>query len=198
MKAVTYFALAALLFFFAAAPAEAKTAGKQAKKTASHSKSHKRGKAHFVYKDKKTGRIASADVVDKYHKGRIVYPLAKADPRLDKRMVRAATIAQERARAHSKSRCWHYVKNALLASGVVSSRPKTVYAKQAGDELVRFYGFKKLAIRDPYQAPVGAVLVYGARRAAGHVEIRTTSGFVSDFRSRTPSKRRLIGVYAKA
>jgi hypothetical protein len=197
LKAVTSLALAAALVFACGAPVEAKSA-RPSKKSAAHSKSHKRAKGHFVYKDKKTGRLASADVIDRYHGGRIVYPLAKVDPRLDKRMVRAASIAQERARAHSKSRCWHYVKDALLASGAVHSRPTTVYAKQAGDELVRSYGFKRLPIRDPYQAPVGAVLVYGARRAAGHVEIRTKSGFVSDFRSRTPSKRRLIGVYAKA
>ncbi len=151
----------------------------------------------FVYKDKKTGRVAAVDVIDKYHRGRIVYPLAKIDPRLDKRMVRAATIAQERSRAHSKSRCWHYVKEALLASGAVSSRPKSVLAKHAGEELMRDYGFKKLAIRDPYQAPIGAVLVYGSRRAAGHVEIRTKTGFVSDFRNKKPSRRPLIGVYAK-
>ena len=36
------------------------------------------------------------------------------------------------------------------------------------------------------------------RGAAGHVEIRTKNGFVSDFRSKTPSKRPLIGVYAKS
>ena len=44
------------------------------------------------------------------------------------------------------------------ASGIISSYPKTAYAKQAGDELVRDYGFKKLPIRDPYKAPIGAVL----------------------------------------
>lgn len=153
-------------------------------------------KSRFVYKER-NGKIASAPVIEKYHAGRIVYPLAKIDPKLDKRMVRAATIAQERSRAHSKSRCWHYVKDALLASGAVNSRPKTVMAKQAGDELVRFYGFKKLPIRDPYLAPIGAVLVYGSRRAAGHVEIRTKTGFVSDFRNKKPSRRPLIGVYAK-
>ena len=152
----------------------------------------------FVYRDKKTGRAASASVVEKYRPERIVYPLAKIDPRLDKRMVRAASIAQDRSRAHSKSRCWHYVKDALLASGMVSSRPRTVLAKQAGDELVRSYGFKKLPILDPYQAPIGAVLVYGAKRAAGHVEIRTKTGFVSDFRNKKPSRRPLIGIYAKA
>jgi hypothetical protein len=153
--------------------------------------------AEFVYKDKKTGRLTSAPVVDEYHKGRIVYPMAKVDPRLDKRMIRAASIAQERSHAHSKSRCWHYVKEALLASGAIDSRPKSVYAKQAGEELVRSYGFKKLAINDPYKAPIGAVLVYGARRSAGHVEIRTKTGFVSDFRNKKPSRRPLIGVYAK-
>jgi hypothetical protein len=59
-------------------------------------------------------------------------------------------------------------------------------------------GSKKLPVSDPYEAPVGAVLVYGAKRAAGHVEIRTREGFVSDFRSKTPSRRPLIGVFAKA
>ena len=47
------------------------------------------------------------------------------------------------------------------------------------------------------EAPVGAVLVYGAKRAAGHVEIRTQDGFVSDFRSKTPSRRPLLGIFAK-
>ena len=112
-------------------------------------------------------------------------------------MIRAATIAQERSHAHSKSRCWRYVKEALFAAGAVSSYPKTALAKQAGDELVRDYGFRKLPVRDPYAAPVGAVLVYGGR-GAGHVEIRDKTGFVSDFRNQKPSKRRLIGVFAKA
>lgn len=114
------------------------------------------------------------------------------------RAERAATLADERANAHSKKRCWHYVKEALLASGVINSYPETACAKEAGDELVRNHGFRLLSIRDPYAAPVGAVLVYGASRAAGHVEIRTKDGFVSDFRSKTPSPRQLIGVYAKS
>ncbi len=182
MKTVVLFALAACSLVFLAAPAEAKT------------KAHRSRAAHFTYHDTRSGQFRKADVIDSF-RGRIVP--ARFDPRLDKRMLAAASIAQERARAHSKSRCWHYVKDALLASGAVNSRPKSVYAKQAGDELVQSYGFKKLAIRNPYQAPVGAVLVYGARRAAGHVEIRTKTGFVSDFRNREPSRRPLIGVYAK-
>ena len=124
--------------------------------------------------------------------------LPKIDSKIDPKLRRAATIAEERARAHSLSKCWRYVKEALVAAGVVKSRPQTPLAKQAGQELVKNYGFKKLPVSDPYQAPVGAVLVYGAKRAAGHVEIRTQNGFVSDFRSKTPSRRPLIGVFAKS
>jgi hypothetical protein len=154
----------------------------------------------FRFRDS-SGQVVTAPVVDRFtndRNSRIEYPLAKVDRRISMGLVRAASIAQERAHARSKSRCWRYVKTALLAAGVISSYPKTAYAKQAGDELVRDYGFKRLPIRDPYAAPIGAVLVYGSRRAAGHVEIRTRTGFVSDFVNKKPSKRPLIGVYAKA
>lgn len=150
----------------------------------------------FFFKDR-AGNTMSAPIVDQYRKDRIVHPYAKIDEHLDPKLSRAATIAEERAHAHSRSACWRSVKEALLAAGAVTSYPKTVLAKQAGDELVRSYGFKKLPVRDPYLAPVGSVLVYGARRAAGHVEIRTKAGFVSDFRAKTPSPRPLLGVYAK-
>jgi hypothetical protein len=154
-------------------------------------------KPRFVFKDR-NGKTVSAPVVDEYQKKKLVFPTAKVDPKLDPRLMRAASIAQERSHAHSKSRCWRYVKEALLASGVIDSRPKTALAKQAANELVQDYGFKRLPIRDPFAAPVGAVLVYNARGAAGHVEIRTKNGFVSDFRSKTPSKRPLMGVYVKS
>jgi hypothetical protein len=153
-------------------------------------------KPTFTYKDA-SGKKQSVEVVDKYYPKKIVQPFAKLDPTIDPKLCRAATIAQERARAHSLSKCWHYVKEALVAAGVVCSRPTTLLAKQAGQELVNNYGFKKLPVSDPYQAPVGSVLVYGAKSAAGHVEIRTQDGFVSDFRSRTPSRRPLIGIFAK-
>ena len=153
-------------------------------------------KPRFVFKDR-NGKTVSAPVVEGYQKKKLVFPTAKIDPRLDPKLLRAASIAQERAHAHSKSRCWKYVKNALLASGVIESRPTTALAKQAANELVREYGFKKLPIRDPFKAPIGSVLVYNARGSAGHVEIRTKDGFVSDFKAKVPSKRPLIGVYAK-
>ena len=150
----------------------------------------------FVFKDA-SGKSVAVPVADASAQRKLVGPIAKIDPRLNPVMARAATIAQERAHAHSKSRCWHYVKEALLAAGAVNSYPKTALAKQAGDELVNNYGFKKLPVRDPYAAPIGAVLVYGGK-GAGHVEIRNKTGFASDFRTPTPSKRKLIGVFAKA
>lgn len=117
--------------------------------------------------------------------------------RYDERMIRAAKIATQRARRHSTKKCWRYVKKAMLAAKLINSYPKTVYAKQAAVELPRDYGFRKLSTRDPYAAPVGSVLVYGGKNA-GHVEIRTATGFVSDFASRTPSPRRpLIGIFVK-
>ena len=139
----------------------------------------------------------SVPVISDYYPKRIVYPYAKVDKRIDSRLVQAATLAQERAHAHSRSRCWHYVKDALLASGVIDSRPKTELARDAASELVNNYGFKRLSITDPFAAPVGSVLVYGTSRSVGHVELRTKDGFVSDFRSSTPSHRPLVGVYAK-
>lgn len=116
--------------------------------------------------------------------------------RYDKTMLNAARIAGERARAHSTSSCWRYVKRALLAANTIDSYPTTAYAKQAGNELVRDFGFKKLPVTDPFKAPLGSVIVYGGR-GAGHVELRTKDGFVSDFASLKPSPRPLLGVYVK-
>ena len=153
-------------------------------------------KSRFIFKDA-DGKTDSAEVVTKYIPKKIAHPLAKTDGSVDPKLRRAATIAEDRAHAHSREQCWHYVKEALVASGAVSSYPKSVYAKEAGKELVNNYGFKKLSVRDPYKAPLGSVLVYNNKKGAGHVEIRTKGGFASDFRSKIPSPRPLIGVYTK-
>jgi hypothetical protein len=152
--------------------------------------------SHFSFRSPQ-GKKESVPVITGFYPKRIVYPYAKVDRRIDNRLVQAASLAQERAHAHSRSRCWHYVKDALLASGVIDSRPKTELARDAASELVNNYGFKRLSITDPFAAPIGSVLVYGTARSVGHVEIRTKDGFVSDFRSPTPSRRPLVGVYAK-
>src|SRR2546423_10502555 len=92
-------------------------------------------KAKFIFKDA-DGTTDSAEIVTKYIPKKIVHPLAKADRSIDPKLTRAATIAEERAHAHSREQCWHYVKEALVASGAVNSYPKTVYAKEAAKELV--------------------------------------------------------------
>ena len=115
---------------------------------------------------------------------------------MDSRMVEAAHLAQRAARRSSINRCWRYVKRALKAAHVVECYPKTALAKQAAVELPERYGFERLDVQDPFAAPVGAVLVYGGR-GAGHVEIRTEKGFVSDHASLKPSPRPLIGVFVK-
>src|SRR5215469_9899937 len=76
----------------------------------------------FNYTDA-SGKKQSVEVVDKYYPKKIVQPFAKLDPKIDPKMRRAATIAEERARAHSLSKCWHFVKEALVAAGAVKSRP---------------------------------------------------------------------------
>ena len=141
------------------------------------------------------GSVGSARIMRRYWIP-VTYPDAAIDDRLDPRLRRAATIAQERANARSKARCWEYVKTALVESGVIDSYPKTPYATQAGDELVRNYGFKRLPIRDQFAAPVGSVLVFG-RGTEGHVSIRTKTGFVSDYLTKNRCKYPLVAVYGK-
>jgi hypothetical protein len=164
--------------------------------TAAHGQLVGSAKSRFIFKDA-DGKTDSAEVVTKYIPKKIVHPFAKTNGSVDPKLRRAATIAEERAHAHSREQCWHYVKEALVASGAVSSYPKTVNAKDAAKELVNNYGFKKISVRDPYKAPVGSVLVYNNKKGAGHIEIRTKNGFASDFRSKIPSPRPLIGVYTK-
>jgi hypothetical protein len=142
------------------------------------------------------GSVGSARIMRHYWNVPISHPDAAVDSRLDPRLRRAATIAQERANARSRSRCWQYVKTALVESGVINSYPKTNYASQAGDELVRSYGFKRLPVRDQFAAPIGSVLVFG-HGAAGHVVIRTKSGFVSDYWTSNRCKYPLVAVYGK-
>ena len=115
----------------------------------------------------------------------------------DPRMIHAAEIARQRAQPRMTWYCWKYVKDALLASGLVSSRPTSPWAKEAGTELCAKYGFVQLTkLHDPLKAPVGAVVVYGGPDA-GHVELRTKDGFVSDFVSPTPYPRPLVGIFVK-
>src|SRR3954470_8660812 len=69
-------------------------------------------KPNFVFTDA-SGKKQSAEIVDKYYPKKIVQPFAKTDANIDPKLRRAATIAQERAHAHSLSKCWRFVKEAL-------------------------------------------------------------------------------------
>jgi len=126
----------------------------------------------------------------------VVHPDARVDSRLDPRLCRAATIAEERANARSRARCWRYVKEALVTSGVITSYPKTNYASEAGEDLVQNYGFRRLPINDQFAAPIGAVLVFGGG-SNSHVVIRTKKGFASDYWTKNRCKYPLIAVYGK-
>ncbi len=152
-------------------------------------------RTHFYYRGP-AGGITSARIIRHYY--RVTHPNAAIDSQLNPLLTRAVSIAEERAHARTKGRCWQYVKEALVTAHVVSSYPKTIYACQAGEELVRNFGFKKLPIHDPYAAPVGAVIVYGhGASGAGHVELRTKTGFVSDYRSKNKCYYPLLAVYGK-
>lgn len=154
--------------------------------------------SRFYYRDS-NGEMSSARVVHRYWSGPIVHPFAKTDSRIDMKLIRAATFAEERAHAQSRAHCWQAVKEALLAAGAVDRYPRSAYGCQAGDELVRDFGFHKLeGVHDPYDAPVGAVLVYDrGANGAGHVELRTKDGFVSDYHSKNRCKFHLVAAYAK-
>jgi hypothetical protein len=112
----------------------------------------------------------------------------------NKKMLEASRIATRRARKRSHRRCWRAVKTALFRAHAISSRPTTRYAKEAAEELEEKFDFVKLTISDPFEAPIGSLLVYGGK-GAGHVEFRIPGGFVSDFISSHPSSRPLLGVY---
>ena len=140
--------------------------------------------------------------------------------RPDDTSVRAADYARNHVLSGSIGKCYAYVKRALQATGAVNIYLEGVAAKGAGPQLekqgfVNVLGKPGANIRSPYDAPTGAVLVYGAAPGAtdknakyGHIEIRTKDGFASDYfsqRARTGDAsvgldgrgRVLIGVYIK-
>src|SRR5438067_8811522 len=55
--------------------------------------------AQFIFKDA-SGKEKSVDVVSQYRPDKITRLFAKPDRGLDPKLMRAATIAEERARAH--------------------------------------------------------------------------------------------------
>src|SRR4029453_9703580 len=82
----------------------------------------------FNYTDP-SGKKQSGGVVTHYNRKKFAQPIAKADAQIDPKLRGAATIAEERARAHSLKKCWHFVKEELVAAGVVKSRPQKLIAQ---------------------------------------------------------------------
>lgn len=128
------------------------------------------------------------------------------------RVVRRTSVSSNR-KSGSIGACYNGVKELLQKSGVTPRRLVGEHAKNAGASLNK-QGFLNLLktdyknkIKSPYDAPVGAIIVYGGG-ASGHIEVRTATGFISDYNSpnaRTGSAkaglsgkgRRVIGVYIK-
>ncbi len=116
----------------------------------------------------------------------------------------------------SKKLCYRYVKKALYDSGMVPKQKLTGGKAILGVRELKRYGFTNLLecprwktkIKNPMDAPKGAVLVYKStekKNAPGHIEIKTSRpgkwGFVSDFRrkydfrkAKGVSVRKLVGV----
>jgi len=114
----------------------------------------------------------------------------------------------------SLGRCAMYVAISLQKAGCTPEfRAPSAKAKYIGTSLKSF-GFTNLmqngqfpsGIDDLYDVPPGAVLVFEGGEA-GHVEIRTKNGFVSDYYSSNPRTgsagtinargRKLTGIYVK-
>lgn len=93
----------------------------------------------------------------------------------------------------SLGQCYKYVKIALLASGMTKHYLGKEEAKNAGGELKK-EGYRNLlddpnhGLKNPYDAPVGAVIVYDVTDGTrwGHIEVRVRGGFASDYFSSRP------------
>lgn len=137
--------------------------------------------------------------------------------------IKASQIAQQSVLKKSIGYCYRYVKKALLKAGAVNRYLEGDRAIAAGPILasegfVDILPLKLSAIKSPYDAPEGAILIYKASRDAidknriyGHIEFRTSDGFASDYYSpnaRTGARsngltkygrsgRSLVGVWVK-
>lgn len=136
-----------------------------------------------------------------------------------KSMKGEAISPDSKRKDSSLGQCYKYVKIALLASGMVRHYLKGEAAKDAGPELQK-EGYRNLldnpdhGLKNPYDAPVGAVIVYDVTDGLrwGHIEVHTSEGFASDYFSPRPRttkngqesastmsgrNRKVIGIWVK-
>lgn len=119
---------------------------------------------------------------------------ALSGPAAAEKSRKSETISpHKKAREDSLGQCYKYVKIALLASDKTKRYLGQEAAKNAGPELQK-EGFRNLLdnpnheFKSPYDAPVGAVIVYDVTDGTrwGHIEVRVSDGFASDYFSRRP------------
>jgi len=114
----------------------------------------------------------------------------------------AGAIAYAMKHAHPKSQhlCLKYVKRALFATKMIHTYPGVIAAKDFGPSLAA-EGFKNLLETKPgtnlNTAPVGSIIIYRAvekqehngKTIYGHIEIKTETGYVSDYFTEHPTYR---------
>jgi hypothetical protein len=113
-----------------------------------------------------------------------------------------AAIAYAMKHAHPKSQhlCLKYVKRALFATKMIRTYPGVIAAKDFGPSLAA-EGFQNLLETKPGTnldtAPVGAIIIYrpvekqehNGKTIYGHIEIKTGTGYVSDYFTEHPTYR---------
>ena len=114
----------------------------------------------------------------------------------------AAAIAYAIKHAHPKSQhlCLKYVKRALFTTKMIHTYPGVIAAKDFGPSLAT-EGFQNLLETKPGTnldtAPVGSVIIYrpvekqehNGKTIYGHIEIKTETGYVSDYFTEHPTYR---------
>lgn len=113
--------------------------------------------------------------------------------------LEAARVCREtskgtKCRPGSKAMCLQGVRMAFQrAAGESTGNGWTLEAKNAGPYLKK-YGYHKAQVSDAKTAPPGSVFIYvkpGTPSYAGHIEIKGTDGYYSDFYSTAPINTRL-------
>ncbi len=119
---------------------------------------------------------------------------APGGPVSGKLAVAAAAYAGAHSGGASHGKCYSAIKRALIGGGVTKKYLAGVAASGAGPELETLGYVNVLATagyKSPYDAPVGAIIVYAAtpdatdkNRQFGHIEFRTSDGFASDYHNK--------------
>ncbi|CDG83224.1 LysM peptidoglycan-binding domain-containing protein [Janthinobacterium agaricidamnosum] len=153
----------------------------------------------------KPALAASAPVVTEKRSAQTSHPEAQVTKvALSHKNEAAIAYALKHKKASSIGYCLRHVKNALWKSGFYKDYPGCQYAKDFGPFLKKA-GFANLLETRPgtdlNSAPLGAIVIYWPVESqtytnakskkteviAGHIEIKCTEGYVSDFLAKRPT-----------